>query len=449
MQDQAGTERLRRARWTSASSAIAYGITILTGLVAVPITVNYLGHERYGVWVTLSSLLTWLAMLDLGLAGNALVNALAEADGKDDRDLGRELIATAFWALAAIGTVILLISAAAATFVSWRTVFNVSAAVSERELALASGLGLAFLALGLPANAAQAVFSGYQEGYWSSFLGAGSSFASLAALVLVARSEGGLPSLVLALSGARLVVVVAGSVVLFGLLRPWLRPSPKAATRRAVRRLLSLGGPYLIAQLAGIGLFQSQPMIITRILGPEAVGVFSVAQRVLTLPLVAVQLLTVPLMPAYGEARARGEWTWIMATLRRSTLQASALGIGLTVPLVVSSRWIIGAWVGPGLIPDSSLVTSLAAYTVIAAIVTPFSVMLYGVEQVRGQARIAFANAVVTVSGAVWLTSLLGVAGTAWAMGLGMMAVNGLGQLLEVRRVLRTRVGAQDPGAVL
>jgi hypothetical protein len=80
-----GLERYRRAGITASTSFLAKALTILIGFVSVPLTVHYLGAERYGVWLTISSLLTWLALTDFGIAGNALVNVIAEADGRDDR----------------------------------------------------------------------------------------------------------------------------------------------------------------------------------------------------------------------------------------------------------------------------------------------------------------------------------------------------------------------------
>jgi Na+-driven multidrug efflux pump len=75
---------------------------MLMGFVSVPLTVGYLGAERYGVWLTISSLLIWVALTDFGLAGNALVNVLSEALGNDDREAARHYVASAFWALVTI-----------------------------------------------------------------------------------------------------------------------------------------------------------------------------------------------------------------------------------------------------------------------------------------------------------------------------------------------------------
>src|ERR1700753_2279254 len=94
-----GLERYRRAGITASTSFLSKALTIVISFVSVPLTVHYLGAERYGVWLTISSLLTWMALTDFGIAGNALVNVIAEADGKEDRGLAREYTASAFWML--------------------------------------------------------------------------------------------------------------------------------------------------------------------------------------------------------------------------------------------------------------------------------------------------------------------------------------------------------------
>src|SRR6267142_4411311 len=101
-----GRERYRRAGMTASTSYIAKALTLLMGFVSVPLTVDYLGPERYGVWLTISSLLLWVALTDFGLAGNALVNVLSEAGGNDDRAAARQYTASAFWALVSIALVI-------------------------------------------------------------------------------------------------------------------------------------------------------------------------------------------------------------------------------------------------------------------------------------------------------------------------------------------------------
>src|SRR5215472_8802630 len=129
-----GHERYRRAGMTASTSYIVKGLTILMSFVSVPLTVHYLGAERYGVWLTISSLLLWVALTDFGLAGNALVNVLSEAVGKDDRNSARAYAASAFWALVTIALVIGVALMAAFPFIPWRAVFRVSDTTTTGEL---------------------------------------------------------------------------------------------------------------------------------------------------------------------------------------------------------------------------------------------------------------------------------------------------------------------------
>src|SRR5713101_4073462 len=112
-----GRERYRRAGMTASTSYIAKGLTLLMGFVSVPLTVHYLGAERYGVWLTISSLLLWVALTDFGLSGNALVNVLSEAVGNDDRESAGHYAASAFWALVAIALIIGVVFMAAFHFI--------------------------------------------------------------------------------------------------------------------------------------------------------------------------------------------------------------------------------------------------------------------------------------------------------------------------------------------
>src|SRR6201994_3933831 len=123
-----GGERYRRAGITASSSFITKALNVAISFLSVPLTVHYLGDERYGVWLTISSLLTWMSMTDFGLAGNALINVLAEASGKDDQEGAQHYAASAFWALSGVGALTAIAAAVTFRFIPWREVFQVSAA---------------------------------------------------------------------------------------------------------------------------------------------------------------------------------------------------------------------------------------------------------------------------------------------------------------------------------
>ena len=338
-------QRWRRAGLTGTSAIVQQGVVAVTGLVATPLAVGYLGVERYGIWLTLSSLLAWLAITDVGLGGNALVNAVAEACGRDDRAWQKEIIATAFWSLAGIATLLGLIVWAVFPTIPWRTVFNASGAVPLRELHTAVAICITFFLLEFPARAVSAVYYGSQRGYIANGWSILGSIASLVALFLVTRGRGGLPEVILALWGVRVLVAYLASACLYGWQQPWLLPVPWVATRRAFRRLASLGVRYVVAQFGGFAMFQSHPIIIAQLLGPTEVAVFGVAHRVATFPAMIVAVFLSGLMPAYGEARVRRDWRWIQRTFRLSAVLGALVSLGaaaLVIGLLRPDRPLVG-----------------------------------------------------------------------------------------------------------
>ena len=63
-------------------------VSIAIGVVYTPLVLRFLGQSEYGVYTIATSVLSYLAMLDLGF-GNALIrySSRFRAEGKDDKDI--------------------------------------------------------------------------------------------------------------------------------------------------------------------------------------------------------------------------------------------------------------------------------------------------------------------------------------------------------------------------
>ena len=429
-------DRLRRAGLTGTASLLARGTGIAVSLVTIPLVMGYLGQERYGIWVILGSLTSWLLISDLGFSGNALVNALSEATGRDDQALGQQLVATSFWCLLGIAGALAFIFTLLFPVIPWASFFNSSPDVPAWELHWAVILSLACFLLMFPLRIVGSVYSGYQEGYIGYIWAIIGSILTLFVLFGITRVPGGLLELILALSGARVIVASANAIYLFYQHRPWLFPRLRDVTKKSFRRLRSLGLKYLVSQLAGIALLHSQPIIITQLLGPGDVSIFHIAHRILTLPLMVVQMFTFPLLAAYGEAYSRRDWPWMSRTLRRSLLASLLIGICSSLLLALIARPVIEIWVGSNLVPDFTLVASLCTYVILCSAATPISVFLHGLEYVGGQAAITVTSSVLTVGLGIWLTGELGLSGMGIAMATGI-AVNLILQVVHYQMVKR------------
>jgi O-antigen/teichoic acid export membrane protein len=432
-----GLERYRRAGITASSSFIAKALNILISFLSVPLTVHYLGAERYGVWLTISSVITWMSMTDFGLAGNALINVLSEASGKEDRAEAQHYTASAFWALTGVSVLAGIICVSAFRFIPWRAVFQVSAATTTQELQMACGLTLLFFVMAFPLSILNSIYNAYQDGFLANIWGIAANALSLAALVFVSFTHGGLPQLVLALSGTRTLVSIANSFFLFRRYH-WLVPKPAAVRIDCVKRLFHLGSKYLVTQLASLGIYQSQPMIITQLLGPSKVVIFVVAYKIISLPMDLAYMATQPFISAFGEAKARKDWHWIAGAYRNSVKAACTIGLPMALVLGLCAKPLIKIWAGSVAIPSTSLVVWLSIYTVIGIVLMSAGQLLTGIERVNPLAVSIVLCAVGVIGSGILLAPKWGLTGIAFGMALSKLFTFWPIQLLEVRKFLRS-----------
>ncbi len=436
-----GKERNRRALLSTSSALAGRGLGMVLSFVSVPLTVGYLDAERYGLWVTISSTLAWLGLADLGLS-NGLSNAVTAARARGEREVARRVVSTAAFMLGGIALAMLLVFAAASPFVPWGRVFAVSSRVDPRELDLTVALCVAIFALSFPLGIVDRVLGACQEAYLANYLATGSSVLATAALIVAVRRGGGLPTLVVALSVVPLVARAGSTVWVFGRLHPELRPSIRECRKDVARTLLATGVPFLVVQLAALGNWQNDNIIIDQLYGPAAVGPYSVAFKLAVTYVGVVNMYLSPLWPAYADAAAREDYAWIGSTLRRTRRLTLAATVVAAVGMLAVGPWVIEAWIRkPSMVPSRGLLLPIAVYMVVVVFCQVHAVALNGFGRLRGQMIYGIVSAVVNVGLSIVLGLAVGVTGVCWAT---CIAAVGPGVLvaMELSRELRTREAA-------
>ena len=212
-------ERYRRAGLTTVTSVMAKGVTVVTSLITVRLTIHYLGTERYGLWMTITSIVAFLMFADLGI-GNGLLHAIADARGREDDESVHKYVSSAFFILCGVAVLLLGVFAIAYSFIPWPRVFNVSSELAAKESGPAVFVFLICFLLNLPLDVVQRVQTGHQEGFVMNLWTAIGSLTGLAGLLVAVHLHGGLPWLILAILGGQLAGVFGNWVYEFG----WMRP---------------------------------------------------------------------------------------------------------------------------------------------------------------------------------------------------------------------------------
>ena len=417
-------ERHRRVLLTAAAAAAAKVVSVGTALVSVPLTLHYLGTERYGMWMTMSSLVAMLGFADLGI-GNGLLTSVASANGRDDRAEIRAYVSSAFIILSAIALSIGLVAGIAYPAIPWPRLFNVDSVLAAKEAGPALAVLIACFLLALPLGVVQKVQIGLQKGFAASLWQCGASVLGLACLLLVIRFEGGLPWLALAFAGGPIVAGLSNALVFFGAQARDIAPSVRHASRRDMARTARIGLLFLVLQIVVAVAYSSDNIVIAQIRGAAAVAEYAVPAQMFSLIGAIVSMGLFPLWPAYGEALARGDHAWVKRTFVRSLVASISLAAIASTVLVLVGPMLLKLLVGRAIEPPFLLLIGLGLWKTLEAGGNSIAMLLNGGNVVGLQVALATSMAIAAITFKIVLVGWIGAAGAVWATILAYLFFSG------------------------
>lgn len=418
------------------SGLLSKGVNVIVGVVSVPLTVRYLGGERYGVWITISTALAWVTLADFGMS-NSLTNALSEAYASERNDLAQTYFASAFWLLTLVALILGLVFTSCWHFVDWARVFNVQTAQAHAELASAVAVALTIFLLNFPFSSISKIYGAYQEVAIANAWTATGNVIGLLGLIAVTYLKGNLVALILAVSGSALLVSIISGAWVFWRSKPWLVPHPSRITRDAIKKLGQLGGMFFVIQLAWLALFQTDNLIIAHFLGARSVTPYSVTWRLFTYASIFQLLAGSSYWPAYSEAFSRGDRAWVRRSFRINFAVTIASTLVLAIPMVFFGRWIIEKWAGPQAVPTFGLLCLMGVWSVINAAMSSQACILAGSGRLKGQTIYAVLAAIVNLALSIVLVQRIGLTGVILGTVVAYAVCVFVPQWLDVERAIR------------
>jgi O-antigen/teichoic acid export membrane protein len=361
---------------------VARVISVFCTLAQVPIALRYLGADGFGLWMTLNGIAGLLLVADLGLSLGAKT-IIAQAFGRGDV-LGCQAIAReSFIQAAKLGAAVAIVGTALAWAFDWRTVLGPLSPGLAQQLpwaltALAFCAGAA-LPTGIGVSLAAAVQLTWVQHLATAVGGA------LTLLIVAAGAAANLSWLTIVIACLALPAVINASIG-WGVLRHlgWRTSTPSSASVAQRRELWHLSRWFLLPQLGSLFMVLSVPVVIAGFGGPIAVAAFNLLQRVFGIVNQAHWMALLALWPAYGDAHARSDYSWMKAAYRKSWQATVLLFVPGTVILAALMPLLVRFWVGAGKIDLSpTLVWVSAAWFVLQLLGQPPAVLLNGVGRLR------------------------------------------------------------------
>ena len=413
---------------------VAKCIALLTTLVSVPLTVKYLGTERFGMWMTISSLVSLIGFADFGL-GSGLVSSIAHRQGKGDDGGIAQLISSAFFMLLMIGACILAAFCAIYHLVPWARIYSVSSELAIREARPATLVFVACFCANLPLAVSQRVQMALQEFWLANIWIALGNVLGLLGVIVVIRAQGGLPLLTLAMYGAPVAATLLGGFVEFGIRRPALRPRWSRVSLEMVPRIFRTGITFFLLQVMTMLGLGTDNLIIATISNASTVAPYAVMARYAQSMLV-VNVFLQPLWPAYGEALGRGDYVWAKRVLGQASKWTLLIGAAIALVTALFGKEIVYLWIGHPFALPSGLVYGIACMILVICYGGVVAAFMNNEGLVHTQVRVYFITVVVSIGLKIWFMYRWGISGVPWATCIAFGGIYCVFGMILVRRHL-------------
>lgn len=376
-------DRERKIALTAITAAIAKIIATAIPLITVKFSLGYLGDEIYGLWATVTSFFSLFTFADLGL-GNGLQTELSRATGKDDPQLCKKLISSAYFMLTLVASAILLVFIVIYPFTNWGALMN---AQTERSIALAGGVVFAIVCskiLNIPLALVQRTQISFQEGYKSNLWQCAGSVLSLISVIVISQFNLGSLTLIWASSMIVVVVSLLNMVVFFGFQKKEYRPRFKLVDKGLARQLLTTGIAFFFLSILTSVSLSLDSFIVAKTTALAEATPYSIAYKIAHLIGIISAMLSTPMWAANGEALARGDYAWVRRRTKSMAQLSAVLSIGASLFLIVLSKPVLG-WLKEGMeIPIMTLV-GMCLLQVAISIINPYFMVLNAGKKIKEQ----------------------------------------------------------------
>lgn len=388
-------QRTQKVKKNIVITALLKAINIGIGYVLLPLTLNYLTKDTYGVWLTLSSVIAWFNIFDVGLS-NGLRNKVAEALVASDVVLIKQLVSTtyAIISLAAIG--IMVVGLVAVYAVNWQVWLNVTS-VSAIELQQVMVIMCLFFSIQFVLKIVLSIVLAYQLSFINNMVNTIINLATLGIVVVLGMlGKAQLINYAWGISVGSLVVYALAMVYLYSHQLNAALPSWRSINWQLAPSLFTLSSKFFVIQIAAIVVFSTDNFLISHFFSSGKVVEYNVVFKYYNLLTVFFFMISSPLWSAYTEAYKANDLTWIHATYAK-LMKAFVLGIALAFVMTVCAGYVYDFWLRKQLIIDYKLNVYMALYVMLNVWVYIHNSFLSGVSKIHLGMYIAIAACVLNI----------------------------------------------------
>jgi len=385
-----GSERSIRAKKNVLSMLFIKGGSILVGLLLVPLTLEYVDSESYGIWLTLSSMVAWISFFDIGI-NNGLKNKLAESLALKNYELGQKYVSTTYAILSLIFIPLMFLLLIATHFIDWCAFLNLPDKYAD-SLVIAVSIIITYFCINFILSTINIVILAEQRPADESLRVFLQQLTSLIIIfILVHTTQGNLIYLCCALCISPLAILTIFNITLFKGRYKNIAPRIKQIDFKLAPDLLKLGFQFFVIQIAAIIQYQMINFLILRYYGASDVTSYNIANKYFNIILMVWGILTTPIWVAVTDAITHQDYNWIRRT-KNKFLVFFGFAFIIGIAMLIISNQVYNIWVGSNI----SVPITLSFWVLIYNLVLMFGSIYVSIINGSGKLKIQFIASIIS-----------------------------------------------------
>ncbi|MBT9186740.1 lipopolysaccharide biosynthesis protein [Zobellia russellii] len=400
-----GHERSSRAKKNILLTILIKGLGILIGFLYFPLSLDYLGTVKFGIYLTLLSIIDWFLNFDIGI-GLGLRNKFGEAVAQEKDDEAVTYVSTAYFAL---GTIILFVVAVLLILnftTPWTTLINIDASLVDEVKWLGAVIIIAFGIRFIAGNIYEIFYALQKMAYVEYFtLLTKLSFLVFILIIPFIVSD----SLLLFGSGKALTfALVPFCVGVYYFRRNFskYRPSFKYVNKAYFKDIFSLGTKFFVIKMAMLVIHQTNNILIASFVSLDGVPQYEAAFKYLSIFTMLFVIISNQLWPSNIEAYAKGDFGWMRKSLK-TVLKVWLGTLAIAVVMVLVSPFVYKLWLQEHLEVPIGISIAVAISVSLSTWVNIFNIVLNGTGKVKLQMYAWIFAALINIPASIFFVKVL------------------------------------------
>lgn len=400
-------------------------ISMIVNLIYIPIVLRYLGVEKYGVWSTVLSILSWIGYLDIGI-GNGLRNKLTASIAKKDIAQSKQYISSTYAITVFIMVGFTIVAWILSGYVSWENVLGVEA--FGENLVLIIRLSIALTAFNFVLSICRNVLFALQKASVVSVLEPITQVLNLGGVLFLSSVSSSNLLLIACIYGSAMIITnLVASIVLYSKYSE-LRPTIYDVSLKTGGSLVNLGVQFFIIQLCALVLFTTDNLIISNLYGAIDVTPYSAVNRLFNAIAMMFTALLAPIWSSVTKAKVENNYKWMRMLIRKLWMLMVPFFAGAFVLGFVFEPVAI-MWLGQALNFSPGLIILGVMYGLLTIWCNTYSYIANGLELMRPSIVVAVVQAIMNIPLSLFFAEALGwksagvLAGTVASMMVAAIAM--------------------------